>query len=227
MSTSEWNRLYDRLVKQYGDGIENVQGGIHCARAIDFVTKEVKAPRDVVRMLVECIEIQPRGIRGRYEEPNNRSAAVEMAFVRDKVQEYEKKGVVERCAKPPRAINPLSVVKKVIYASGEQKKRLVIDVSRHVNLGVEKMVSKPEELSAAEQIFSKGMWAMTLDLKSMYHHAALTEDSADLFGFRIGNPMGGSSFYRFRKLPFGYRNSGAIMQRLTNPLLRYLREQGG
>ena len=226
MSTSEWNRLYDRLVKQYGDGIENVQGGIHCARAIDFVTKEVKAPRDVVRMLVECIKIQPRGIRGRYEEPNNRSAAVEMAFVRDKVQEYEKKGVVERCAKPPRAINPLSVVKKVIYASGEQKKRLVIDVSRHVNLGVEKMVSKPEELSAAEQIFSKGMWAMTLDLKSMYHHAALTEDSADLFGFRIGNPMGGSSFYRFRKLPFGYRNSGAIMQRLTNPLLRYLREQG-
>ena len=226
MSTTVWNKLHDRLVRQYGDGTQNIQDGIHGTRAIDFITKEVKAPRDVIRMLVECIEIQPKGIRGRYEEPNNKSATAEMAFVRDKIQEYEKKGVVEKCVKPPRAINPLSVAKKFIYASGEQKKRLVLDVSRCINLGVEKMVSKPEELSAAEQIFSQGMWAMTLDLKSMYHHAALTEDSADLFGFRISNPMGGSLFYRFRKLPFGYKNSGALMQRLTNPLLRYLREQG-
>ena len=225
-ASSEWKKRYNRLLEQYGDGTEAVQGGIHCAKAIDFITKEVKAPKDVLRMLVGHIDIQPRGLHGQYEEPNNRSAMIEMNFVRQKVKEYEEKSVVERCVKPPRAVNPLSVVKKIIYASGIEKKRLVIDVSRHVNLGVEKMVSKPEELSAAEQLFTQGMWAMTLDLQGMYHHASLTESTANLFGFRISNPSGGSSFYRFRKLPFGYKNSGAIMQRLTNPLLRYLREQG-
>ena len=167
-----------------------------------------------------------KGVNGRYWEDNNKSAKQELAFVQTKVKEYVEKGVVEVCKTPPKFVNPLSVVKKIVYKTGATKKRLVIDVSRHLNPLVEKMPSKPDELSHAEQMFEKGMWAATLDLEGMYHHAFLQEETAELFGFRVPNAKGGSTFYRYKALPFGFKNSGALMARLTKPLIRYIRSLG-
>ena len=100
----------------------------------------------------------------------------------------------------------------------------MVDVSRYVNLHVQKMPSKLDKLMKAEQFFSKGMYAITLDLRSMYHQALLQEETGDLFGFCINDPKGGPTFYEYKALPFGFRNLGALMQRLTNPLIRYLRQ---
>ena len=206
--------------------MKNQLGGIHCPEAVAFVEREIRPPPDIIRILKNKIKIDPPGLSAFYTEPNNRSAAQNMRFVEQKIKDYLEKGVVEQCETPPRFVNPLSVVSKVIYKTGKIKQRLVIDVSRQLNIKVEKMKSKPDELSNAEQMFEQGMWAVTLDLKAMFHHALLQDETSELFGFRIRNPKGGSTFYRYKALPFGFRNSGAVMQRLTNPLIRYLRALG-
>ena len=48
----------------------------------------MKAELVELKMLQEKGCIEPKGLRAKYKEKNNRSAAQEMAFVRDKVQEY-------------------------------------------------------------------------------------------------------------------------------------------
>ena len=212
------------MKNEYGDGNENQ--GIHGLKSIEFVSKEIRPPRDVMNMLKNKVGLKVKGLDNHYWEDNNKSAKQESEFIKKKVGEYVSQGVVEVCKTPPRYINPLSVVKKLIYKSNTIKKRLVIDVSRNLNLLVDKIPSKPDELSHAEQMFEKDMWAATLDLKGMYHHAFLQDETAELFGFRVPNAKGGSTFYRYKALPFGFKNAGALMARLTGPLIRYIRSLG-
>ena len=203
------------------------QESIHSAESVRFMDSEIRPPAEVLKILKEKLEIVPdKKLDSFYTEPNNSSANREEEFVRKKVMDYLDTGVVEEVVTPPRYCNPLSVVSKIIYKTGECKKRLVLDVSRNLNDKVKKWPGRPDDLSAAEQFFEEGMYGCVLDLKSMFHHCKLRDQTAELFGFRLRNPAGGSTFYRYKALPFGFRNSGAIMQMLTDPLIRYLRTAG-
>ena len=63
-----------------------------------------------------------------YQEANNKSALDEMEFVREELKKLEDRGCVVKWDYKPRLVNPLTVVNK------NGKKRLVIDLSRCLNL---------------------------------------------------------------------------------------------
>jgi hypothetical protein len=68
----------------------------------------------------------------RYRERNNKNARDNMDFVRKEVKRLLDGGQVIKVDKPPKVINPQSVVYK-INADGTEKPRLVIDLLRWVN----------------------------------------------------------------------------------------------
>ena len=218
---------YQRLKGKYGDLSKPHVDGIDDRKSIFFMKDEIKANDEVLNILENKLKVPVKGSKSPYFEKNNSSSLKDLPFVREKVGTYVKDGVVEKLDHMPWYCNPLSVASKVIYRSNDLKKRLVIDVSRKLNLKVPKMTARPDTLDVIEQQFSKGMWASTLDLRAMYHHLELAPESMNFFGFRVRNENGnGHSFYRFRKLPFGFINSGAIMHKITAPIVRYLRAAG-
>ncbi len=68
-----------------------------------------------------------------YKEKNNRSAEQNMDTVREKVKEWQKEGYVTRRQTAATCTNLLSVAVKIDSETGEAKKRVVLDLSRHVN----------------------------------------------------------------------------------------------
>ncbi len=69
-----------------------------------------------------------------------------MDVVKDKVAEWQRQGAVMRLASPAWCTNPLSVAEKMDTQSGTIKKRVVLDLSRHVNRYVRKWNVQMEDL---------------------------------------------------------------------------------
>jgi hypothetical protein len=69
----------------------------------------------------------------RYYERNNRSAIVNKDTIDEKLKGWLQGGYVVEVSDKPFCCNPLSVVVKTDPDSGQVKKRLVLDMSRHVN----------------------------------------------------------------------------------------------
>jgi hypothetical protein len=78
------------------------------------------------------IPVYPGTEKISYRERNNQSARNEVTFVRTEVARLLEAGLVVCCESAPLCTNPLSVAYKALPGGGF-KKRLVIDLSRHVN----------------------------------------------------------------------------------------------
>jgi hypothetical protein len=70
-----------------------------------------------------------------YEEPDNKSAKDNYDFVREEVARLVEGGQVVEQQLRPRCVNPLTVAIKT-NADGGKKRRLVLDLSRAVNLAL-------------------------------------------------------------------------------------------
>ena len=118
-------------------------------------------------------------------EVNNRSAREKMSFCLEKTLEYVKKGSVTEIAEKATFTNPLSVASKEDYETSSTKFRMVIDLSRSLNLYQPDKKYRPEDLDKLESIFRQGDYCTTMDLRSAYHHIRINPDMQQYFGFQI------------------------------------------
>ena len=132
----------DPLFKAY----ESVSGSnsIHSENAIQFYEHTLEADKFTLSickygLLFPFVSEPPY-----YEEPNNKSAMDENDLVEDTLKSWEEQGFIRRVAGKPKCINPLSVASKFDIEKQVVKKRICLDLSRHVNYY---MVDSPVKLS--------------------------------------------------------------------------------
>ena len=97
-----------------------------------------------------------KAVPSAYSEQNNMSAMKNLQFVREKVAAWEADGHVEKLAQKATCNSPLTVVDKVDPVSGKVKKRLCLDMSRHVNRFLNKHHTNFDDLTATSCLYQKG-----------------------------------------------------------------------
>jgi hypothetical protein len=160
-----------------------------------------------------------------YRERNNQSARNDMAFVREEVDRLVKAGQVVRIASATTCTNPLSVAYKV-NADGSIKKRLVIDLSRRVNIFVTPDSYRMSRFQDALSQLSAGDFQAVFDVSKAYHHLRLAPESYDLVGFCVPDEDGKDYFYHFVVVVFGLGPAGQALSRVMKPILIHLASQG-
>lgn len=106
-----------------------------------------------------------------------------------------------------------------VHTSGT-KSRLILDL-RYVNLHLQKMKFKYEDMKLIAQIYEKGDYVVTFDLKSGFHHIEIEESYWKYLGF-----FWGGKWYTFTVLPFGLSVAPWIFTKVTRVLVRYWRADG-
>ena len=90
--------------------------------------------------------------------------------------------------------------------------RLVLDC-RHLNKCLAKFKFKYEDVSVARQLFEKGTYLFSLDLRSAYHHISVWGPHRAFLGFCVEEDHS-TNYYIFCALPFGLSTSGYIFQKI-------------
>jgi hypothetical protein len=87
------------------------------------------------------------------------------------------KGCISRVELKPHVVNPLTV------AGNKTKLRLVLDC-RHINPHLYQFKYKYEDATVARQMFYKGDFMFSYDLKSAYHHIMMHPMDIKYLGFQ-------------------------------------------
>ena len=150
---------------------------------------------------------------------NNRSARDNGTFVSDEIDKLLKKGCISEVDERPMCVNPLTVA-----FNRNGKARLVLDC-RDINSHLIQFRFQYEDVSVAKQIFQKGDFLFTFDLKSAYHHIEIFEDHKTYLGFSwVGDGL--TRYYQFNVLPFGLATAPYIFTKIIKVLLTYWRSMG-
>ena len=159
-----------------------------------------------------------------YREENNASAKRNMDFVQMQIQKLVDRGVVERRQETPRCVNPLTVAAKTLE-NGDQKLRLCLDLSRHVNPKIKNEPAKLTTFRSAISLILPGDFQGVYDLPSAYHHVRMHPESTEFLGFNV--PWEGEDrFYVFVRLPFGLSTAGQVLDRVLKPVCAKIAAQG-
>ena len=141
--------------------------------------REIGASRFALSVISNGYRVPFTSFPCKYGEKNNKSFkdnekwGVEQVLVllkQKRVMEVDQADVL--------CCNPLSVA-----VNSKGKKRLVIDLSRHVNPLVDKKTFKIESTESALDIIEQGSWLVSFDIRGAYHHIKLAEDQWKYFGF--------------------------------------------
>jgi hypothetical protein len=128
---------------------QGVRVSIHSGESQRFMRQVLQGGEWVQRVMRQGLYPAFQQEPGRYRE-KNRSALQNLSVVRNKVAEWLSQGAVMQLAEPAWCTNPLSVATKRDTATGQDKHRVVLDLSRHVNKCVEKFTVKMDDLSGTE-----------------------------------------------------------------------------
>ncbi|XP_060552693.1 uncharacterized protein LOC132713971 [Ruditapes philippinarum] len=153
------------------------------------------------------------------EIKNNSSALENSTFVTAEIQNLVAKGCVSEVQSVPLVVNPLTVA---FNRSG--KARLVLDC-RHVNPVLFKSQSRYEDQSVARQLFHKGDYVFSFDIKSAYHHIMIDRSHRTYLGFHW-TQNGHKKYYVFNVLPFGISTAGYIFTKVLRVLVEKWRSLG-
>jgi hypothetical protein len=107
-------------------------GRVH--KRLAFWKKTLKADNYVLNIICEGykIPVHPGSEEIAYRERNNHSARMEEQFVTSEFERLVKAGLVVTSVHAPLCVNPLSVAFKQ-KVDGSYKRRLVLDLLRHIN----------------------------------------------------------------------------------------------
>jgi hypothetical protein len=108
---------------------------------------------------------------------------------------------------------------------GSLKRRLVLDLSRHVNKLIPDSKFCMTTFGDALTQTSKRDFQYVFDLEAAYHHCRLSPESYKYVGFCVDSGAG-EEFYCFCVLVFGLKPAGQILGRLLKPVLVFLAQQG-
>jgi hypothetical protein len=112
------------------------------------------------------------------------------------------------------------VAEKLDTQSGTLKKRVVLDLSRHMNKHVKKWNVQMEDLRATEGMREEGDWMAVFDLENQFFHVKLRPDAYGYFGFCVPDEDGTNKFYCFSVMVYGFASAVATVTRLVKPVTR-------
>jgi hypothetical protein len=151
---------------------------------------------------------------------NNRSASNHAKFVSEAINDLLNNNLIVERKTEPNIVNPLSVS---IQSSG--KKRLILDL-RHVNKFLWKERVSFEDWRVAIDIFKKGDFMCSFDLKSGYHHVNIFPDHTEYLSFAWRFQDGTTRYFSFLVLPFGLSTAPYIFTKFLRPLVKHWRSKG-
>ena len=150
---------------------------------------------------------------------NNLSARNDQSFVEKEIQSLLRKGSISVCDSIPKVVNPLTV------AYGRSNKpRLVLDC-RSLNSHFFKYKFRMEDANCARQMFKKGEFFCTFDLRSAYHHIDIFDSHRTYLGFSQ-NTSSGRKYFVYNVLPFGISTAGYVFSKTLRELTKNWRSQG-
>ena len=97
------------------------------------------------------------------------------------------------------------------------EKRFILDL-RLIDLHVHKQKFKCEKLHTIKNIFAKGIFVFSFDLKSGYHHIDIFPDRRKYLAFSWEFVPGDTRFFQFTVLPFELSSAPYIFTKLLKPL---------
>ena len=207
------------------ESAEDVCGNIHDPAVRKFWLQMLQCGGFVASILANGYRIDFTHMPQQYEERNNATAREDLDFVRAEVMELERTGRVRRLASQPWCTSPLTVASRVVD-SGKTKKRLVLDLSRHVNLCVKREKFTLATIKHAQELVQSGDFLFTYDMKAMFHHVRIAEEHQKYLGFQVPDEDGTPRYYCYVVLPFGLSSAVFLVNRLMKPLNSYLSQQG-
>ena len=199
---------------------------IHSSDSKMFMETEVKVGGWQREVLHNGFMPDFRIVPQQYSEDNNVSAQRNMEFVQEKVREWEAAGYVEKITKKATCNSPLTVAEKLDSDTGMVKRRLCLDMSRHVNKCLNKHHTKYDDLTATACLYKEGDNICIFDLENQYFHVRLAEGAKQYFGFSIPDEAGSQQAYQFTVMVYGFAAAGAVVTRLIKPLQGYLHDKG-
>ena len=187
---------------------------------------EVKAGNWQLSLMEEGFKPDFREQPEKYSERNNMSAVKNMDVVRKKVEEWRQEGFVEKLQRKATCNSPLTVSDKVDPETGKIKKRVCLDLSRHVNKCLNKHHTNLEDLAATACLYQQGDYMCVFDLENQYFHVQLAPEVRQFFGFSIQDQDGTETAYQFKVMIYGFAAAAAVVTRLIKPLQGYLHNKG-
>ena len=98
-------------------------------------------------------------------------------------------------------------------------------MSREVNLACEAKKFKIESISDFMKVVRKGAWVVYYDLKSAFHHVEVIPKHRRFLGLTI-KEKGVDRFFRFKAMPFGYRDASRILTKIMRIPVNKWRTEG-
>ena len=179
------------------------------------VWREMGASDSIVKILRDGYRLPLNSMPERRTFKNHGSCSEHADFVAREVKTLVAQGcATEMYPEEAWVCSPLGV-----HDNG-RKLRLILDM-RYVNTHLARLKFKMEDIRTAAQIYKKGDYLITFDLKSGYHHVSIHKDHWKLLAFQWNGKV-----YAFTVLPFGCSASPWCFTKVTRVLVRYWRSQG-
>ena len=137
-----------------------------------------------------------------YEEENNKSFVRNEDFGIGEIRKLLANGVIKEVIREEVVcINPMSIA-----SNKKGKKRLCIDLSRHVNIACDAKKYTIESVNEFTKTIKQGSWCWYYDLKSAFHHIRVIEKHRKFLGFKA-TVDGTVRVFIFKAMPFGYKDA--------------------
>ena len=150
---------------------------------------------------------------------NHASTLGEAEFVAEEIAKLVAASCVLEVPYCPEVCSPLLVVN-----NSKGKKRLVLDL-RMVNKHLPKRKFKYEGINLIPDMCSRGVYFVTFDLRSGYHHVDIHPECWTYLGFSwLFNGI--RRFFVYKVLPFGLSTACFVFTKLLRPLVKRWRFAG-
>ena len=199
---------------------------IHSVESVRFMQQVIGASGKILSLLKGGLQPDIRVQNFPYREDNNVSVNQDLDFVKLKVKEWVAEGAVSKLQAPSNCCSPLSLVLKFDAHTDTVKKRSCLDLSRNVNKRVPDEPVKLDDLSVSEKIVEPMDFMTAFDLKNQFFHVKLHPAACQFFGFAIQSDTGGTEFFQFNVLPYGFKPAVAIVTKLLLPVKAFLHRFG-
>ena len=224
VATNAPDSFQDIPDRQFEPDKGKVAGNISRQEFRSFWVNELKADVWTMNVIQEGYKLPFTSSPGKYQERNNKSARQEKPYLISSVASLCDRGVVKKLQCRPWCTNPLTVSSRLV--EGKIKKRLCIDLSRHVNLFLKLEAMAMNTLDKSLALIEPGDWMATYDLTSAFHHIPIHPDHHKYLGFTIENEQGQEEFYAYTCMPFGLATATQCLARVTKAITRFAALQG-
>ena len=218
-----------RKLKEFEEAgfvVRDGEKSIHDPESIRFMREVIKAGKWQMNVLENGLSLDLKEIPRKYAEGNNMSAVKNMGVLREKVQEWQEGGYVEKLKEPAWCCNPMSVAAKYDPIKDETKLRPCIDLSRHVNKCTKESHVKMDDLSLAKELISKNDFMASFDLANQFFHVKLNPADKKFFGFALPGKDGQMEYFQFTVMAYGFSPAVEVVTRLLKPVKAFLHELG-